>query len=199
MCGVLGHLAPVDRCACLLCCGACAGRRCGTHTRPSGRRLFRCRQGLGTLRARTRPSGRRLFCSRQGHGTLRASTRPSGRRLFSSRRELGSLPRAHTSIRTAAGRVLVLAWSGGPASRARSGASHMSCCRFAFLSAPSACACASFFLRPLRVCFLVVSGPGCPPPPSLSLFFFCAPLVSAAPLFPLLRGFASYWQDTTSI
>ena len=63
VCGVMSHLAPVHRCARLVCCAACAvswatwllfngalapcvvlcvacaGRRCRAHTRPSGRRL----------------------------------------------------------------------------------------------------------------------------------------------------------------
>ena len=107
MCGVLGHLAPVRRCARSVCgavgcvCSvACAGRRCRAHTQSIWTAAVCSRQGLGTLRARTRPSRRRLFCSRQGldtppgaHssvrtavvrsrqglGTLRARTRPSGR------------------------------------------------------------------------------------------------------------------------
>ena len=44
---VLCHLAPVHRCVRSVCCAvccvcgvACAGRCCGAHTRPSGRRLF---------------------------------------------------------------------------------------------------------------------------------------------------------------
>ena len=101
VCGVLGLLAPVHRCARSVCCvavwGAAAGR---SLVHPDGG--YRSRQGLGTLRAHTRPSGRRLFVagrgwvpsgralvhpdggyrSRQGLGTLRAHTRPSGRRLF---------------------------------------------------------------------------------------------------------------------
>ena len=46
-CGVLGRLALVHRCARSVCCAlgcacgvACAGRRCGALTHPSGRRLF---------------------------------------------------------------------------------------------------------------------------------------------------------------
>ena len=43
-------------------------------------------------------------CSVAGRGWVhcRAHTRPSGRRLFRSRQGLGSLPGAHTSVRTAA-------------------------------------------------------------------------------------------------
>ena len=43
-------------------------------------------------------------CSVAGRGWVhcRALTRPSGRRLFHSRQGLGSLPGAHTSVRTAA-------------------------------------------------------------------------------------------------
>ena len=42
LCGVLGHLALGHRCAHSVCfaMGACAGRRCGALTRPSGRWLF---------------------------------------------------------------------------------------------------------------------------------------------------------------
>ena len=39
----------------------------------------------------------------RGWVQCRAHTRPSGRRLFCSRHGLGSLPGAHTSVRTAAG------------------------------------------------------------------------------------------------
>ena len=108
---VLVHLAPVNPCARSVCCAvccvcgvACAGLRCGARTPPSERR--RSRQGLGTLRARIRLSRRRLFRSRQGLGTLRARTHLPGRRLFGSWQGLGSLPRAHSSVQTAAG----IAW-----------------------------------------------------------------------------------------
>ena len=73
VCGVLGLLAPVHRCARSVCCvavwGAAAGRSL-VHP-DSG---YRSRQGLGTLRAHTRPSGRRLFVA--GRGWV-----PSGRAL----------------------------------------------------------------------------------------------------------------------
>ena len=104
LCGVLGHLAPVHRCARSVCCAVgcvCKASPRGAHS--SIRRVaIRSRQGLGTLGARTRPSGRRLFvagrgwvpsgrthvhpdggCSVAGRGWVRcrARTRPSGRRL----------------------------------------------------------------------------------------------------------------------
>ena len=60
VCGVLGHLDPVHRCARSVCCAvgcacgvACVGRRCGALTRPSGQRLFVAGRGLV-------PSGRAL-------------------------------------------------------------------------------------------------------------------------------------------
>ena len=60
VCGVLGHLAPVHRCARSVCCAAgcachvaCVRRCCGALTRPSGRRLFVA--GRGWV-----PSGRAL-------------------------------------------------------------------------------------------------------------------------------------------
>ena len=82
VCGVLGHLAPVHRCARSVCCVvcavswapwllltgvlarcvvpwvACAGRRCGAHTRPSGRRLLVAGRGwLPSGRAVVHPDG----------------------------------------------------------------------------------------------------------------------------------------------
>ena len=39
-CGDLGHLAPDHQCTRWVCCIACAGRRCGARTCPSGQRLF---------------------------------------------------------------------------------------------------------------------------------------------------------------
>ena len=73
VCGVLGLLAPVHRCARSVCCVAvrcvAAGR---SFVHPDGG--YRSRQGLGTLRAHTRPSGRRLFVA--GRGWV-----PSGRAL----------------------------------------------------------------------------------------------------------------------
>ena len=102
VCGVLGHLAPVHRCARSVCCVAravswaswllftgvfalCAVLRvargvllCGASLRGAHSSIrtaaVRSRQGLGTLRARTRPSGRRLFLA--GRGWV-----PSGRAL----------------------------------------------------------------------------------------------------------------------
>ena len=61
VCGVLGRLALVHRCARSVCCAvgcacrvACVGCRCGALTRPSGRRLFVA--GRGCI-----PSGRALI------------------------------------------------------------------------------------------------------------------------------------------
>ena len=89
---------------------ACAGRRCGALTCPTGQRLFVAGRGWVRCRARTRPSGRRLYvagrgwvpsghalvrpdgsCSVAGCGWVRcrARTRPSGRRLL-----LGTCSRA---------------------------------------------------------------------------------------------------------
>ena len=73
VCGVLGLLAPVHRCARSVCCVAVRGVAAGrSHVHPDGG--WRSRQGLGTLRAHTRPSGRRLFVA--GRGWV-----PSGRAL----------------------------------------------------------------------------------------------------------------------
>ena len=104
LCGVLGHLAPVHRCARSACCAVgcvCGALLRGAHS--SIRTVAICsRQGLDTLRARTRLSERRLFvagrgwvpsrrtrvhpeggCSVAGRGWVccRARTRPFGRRL----------------------------------------------------------------------------------------------------------------------
>ena len=87
LCGVLGHLAPVHRCARSVCCAVCCVCRIllgGAHL-SIRTAAVRSRQALGTPQAHTRPSGRRLFCSRQG---------------------LGSLPGGHTSVRMTA----VAAW-----------------------------------------------------------------------------------------
>ena len=113
LCGVLGHLAPVHRCARSVCCAVgcvCGALLRGAHS-PIWTVAIRSRQGLGTLRARTRPSGRRLFvagrgwvpsgrkrvnphggCSVAGRGWVRcrARTRPSRRQLVL----LGTCPRA---------------------------------------------------------------------------------------------------------
>ena len=113
VCGVLGHLAPVHRCARWVCCAV--GCVCGASLRGANssiRMVAICsQQGLGTLRALTRPSGRRLFvagrgwvpsgrirlhpdggCSVAGRGCVccRARTRLSRRRLVL----LGTCPRA---------------------------------------------------------------------------------------------------------
>ena len=65
LCGFLGHLAPVHRCARSVCCAVgcvCGASLQGAH---SSIRIvaIRSRQGLGTLQARTRPSGRLLLNS----------------------------------------------------------------------------------------------------------------------------------------
>ena len=105
VCGVLNYLAPVHRCARSVCCAVgcvCGASLRGAHS--SLRTAAVCTpQVQGTLRARTRPSGRRVFRSRQGLGTLRGRTRPSRRRLFRSGQRLGLLSGTHTSVRTAAG------------------------------------------------------------------------------------------------
>ena len=65
VCGVLGLLAPVHRCARSVCCVAVRGVAAGRSlVHPDGG--YRSRQGLGTLRAHTRPSGRRLFVAGRG-------------------------------------------------------------------------------------------------------------------------------------
>ena len=102
VCGVLGHLAPVHRCACSVCCVPravswatwllftgvfalcvvlwiargvllCEASLRGAHSSIRTAAL-RSRQGLGTLRARTRPSGRQLLVAVRGWV-------PSGRAL----------------------------------------------------------------------------------------------------------------------
>ena len=68
LCGVLGPLAPVHRCARSVCCAV--GCVCGMSLRGAHSSIrtvaIRSRQGLGTLRARTRLSGRRLFVAGRG-------------------------------------------------------------------------------------------------------------------------------------
>ena len=78
VCGVLGLLAPVHRCACSVCCVAVRGVAAGrSHVHPDGG--WRSRQGLGTLRAHTRPSGRRLFVAGRGWVPFgRALVHPDG-------------------------------------------------------------------------------------------------------------------------
>ena len=113
LCGVLGPVAPVHRCARSVCWAV--GCVCGPSLRGPHSSIrtvaIRSRQGLGTLRVRTRPSGRRLFvagrgwvpsgrtrvhpdggCSVAGRGWVRCRgrTRPSGRWLVL----LGTCPRA---------------------------------------------------------------------------------------------------------
>ena len=102
VCGVLGPLVLVHWCARLVCCAvswatwllftgvfarcvvlwvACAGRRCGAFTRPSGRQLFVAGRGcVPSRRTRVHPDG---GCSVAGRSWVgcRARTRPSGRRL----------------------------------------------------------------------------------------------------------------------
>ena len=129
VCGVLGLLAPVHRCARSVCCFACAVSwaswllftgvparcvvlLCGASLRGAHSSIrtaaVRSWQGLGALRAQTRPSGRRLFVA--GRGWV-----PSGRALVhpdggcSESAGAGYPSGAHPSIRTAAGvRVLAL-------------------------------------------------------------------------------------------
>ena len=83
VCGVLGHLAPVHRCAGSVCCAV--GCVCGAS-------LQGARSSIRTA----------AVCSRQGLLTLLACTLLSGRRLFCSWQQLGTLPGAHSSIHTAA-------------------------------------------------------------------------------------------------
>ena len=157
VCGVLGLLAPVHRCARSVCCvavwGAAAGR---SLVHPDG--SCRSRQGLGTLRAHTRPSGRRLFVA--GRGWV-----PSGRALVhpdggcSLPAGVGYPPGAHSSIRTAAVvRVLAL------------------CGRVGRAGLPGALWCASPFpLAALSFCFAwPPPGWGCPP-------LSCCPCRSSLP------------------
>ena len=124
LCGVLGHLAPVHRCARSVCFAVGCGRGASLRGAHSSIRTaaVRSRQGLGTLRAHTRPSGRRLFRSRQG---------------------LGSLPGAHTSVRTAAG----VAW-------------HLSSCRgsLCVVHALRVCGTRRLSLLGTCPCALVVAG-----------------------------------------
>ena len=107
----LGSCSPV--CALgVLCCGL---RVWGVAT---GRSLAHPDVGCSSPAGAGHPLGTHSSVrtaavrSRQGLGTLRAHTRPSGRRLFRSGQGLGSLPGAHTFVRTAA----CLAW-------------HLSSCR----------------------------------------------------------------------
>ena len=63
LCGALGLVTPVHRCARSVCCaGGCVYRASlqGPHSSIRTAAIHN-RQGLGTLRACTRPSGRRLF------------------------------------------------------------------------------------------------------------------------------------------
>ena len=78
VCGVLGLLAPVHRCARSKCCVAVRGVAAGRSlVHPDGG--YRSWQGLGTLRAHTRPSGRRLFVAGRGWvPSGRALVRPDG-------------------------------------------------------------------------------------------------------------------------
>ena len=105
VCGVLGLLTPVHRCACTVCCAV--GCVCGASLRGAHSSIrtaaIRGRQGLGLLPGAHLSIRTAAVHSRQGLGTLRARTRLSGRRLFRRRQGLGSLPGAHTSVWTAAG------------------------------------------------------------------------------------------------
>ena len=157
VCGVLGLLAPVHRCARSVCCvavwGAAAGR---SLVHPDGG--YRSRQGLGTLRAHTRPSGRRLFVAGRGWvPSGRALVHPDGGCLLPA--GVGYPSGAHSSIRTAAGvRVLAL------------------CGRVGRAGLPGALWCASPFpLAALSFCFAwPPPGWGCPP-------LSCCPCRSSLP------------------
>ena len=103
VCGVLGLLAPVHRCARSVCCVACAvswaAGSCSSVC-PLGvlfcvcgvlgllAPVHRCACSVCCVAVRDVAAGRSLvhpdggYRSRQGLGTLRARTRPSGRRLF---------------------------------------------------------------------------------------------------------------------
>ena len=128
VCRVPGHVAPVHRCACSVRCAVSAVSWANLllFSGVYAQRVVLCVRcpwllcscsSVCTLVAcvwrccgvRTGPSRRRLFCSRLGLGTLQARTNRSRRPLFSSRQELDSLPDPHTSIRTAAGGLLVVA------------------------------------------------------------------------------------------
>ena len=103
VCGGLGTLAPVHRSARWVCCAACVGRRCGARTRPSGRRPYVAGRGcVPSGSAHVHPDSS-CFVAGRGWVRYRERTRPSGRQLFRSRQRLGSLPGAHTSLRTVAG------------------------------------------------------------------------------------------------
>ena len=102
VCGVLGLLAPVHRCARSVCCFACAvswanwllftgvPARCvlllcgaslrGAHSSIWTAAIAAGRGWVPSGRTHVHPDGG--YRSRQGLGTLRAHTRPSGRRLF---------------------------------------------------------------------------------------------------------------------
>ena len=103
LCGVLGHLAPVHRCACsVCCCFACVvfwatwllftgvPARCvalrvrcpGPRGSCSPVRPLGCCICGASLRGAHSSIRTAAVHSRQGLGTLRARTRPSGRRLF---------------------------------------------------------------------------------------------------------------------
>ena len=131
VCGVLGHLASVRRCARSVCCVVCKvswapwllftgvlarcavlGVRCpgplGSCSAVCLLGVFccvlpvRCCACRASLRGAHSSVRTAAVRSQQGLGTLRARTRPYGRRLFCSRQGLGTLPGAHSSIRTAA-------------------------------------------------------------------------------------------------
>ena len=191
VCGVLGHLAPVHRCACAVCCVVCPVSSAawllftgvfalcvvlwvarGVSLRGASLRgahssirtaAVRSRHGLGTLRAHTRPSGRRLFVAGRGWvPSGRALVHPDGGCSYPA--GAGYPPGAHSSIRTAAGvRVLAL------------------CGRVGRAGLPGALWCASPFpLAASSFCF-AWPPPGCGGPPlprcCCSSSLPCAPLV----------------------
>ena len=124
VCGVPGHLAPVHQfarsagcvpCAvssatwllytrvlarCVVLSVACAVWPLGSCSPPCAPGVLCCVCGE-PLRGAHSSIRTAAFCSGQGQGTLPARKHPSGRRLFRCRQLLGTLPGAHTSIRTA--------------------------------------------------------------------------------------------------
>ena len=104
VCGVMGLLAPVQRCARSVSCAVgcvCVALLQGANS-SIRTAAIPSRQGLEWLPGSHWFIRAAAVCSRQGLGTLGARTRPPGRRLFCSRQGLGSLPGAHTSVRTPA-------------------------------------------------------------------------------------------------
>ena len=102
VCGVLGPLTLVHRCARPVCCAVSWDHLARVHRCA---RSVCCAVGClcgASLRGAHSSILTAAFCSRQGLGTLRAHARPSGWQLFRSRPVLGSLPGAHMSVWTEA-------------------------------------------------------------------------------------------------